>query len=195
MVKSNRADAKHEAAHAVVAVRLGLPLAYATIRPWPLTPSLNNARLGLPSDSETWLGGHYALVEGAVESWEKDLQSSDPAARDAARKEFIQYAAVISAGIGATVESKRRPSWLDIAHQGDIHDFMLVAGLLGVGRKFKTPAVQSFLNSSLIRAQIDLQKMDAGKAWDRVTTALFRKKHLTGDEIKKIITESDAEGR
>ena len=33
---------------------------------------------------------------------------------------------------------------------------------------------------------------DDGLAWERVTTALLRKKYLTGDEVRAIVAEGDA---
>ena len=81
-------SARHEAAHAVVGVRLGLPLASTDIR-WrvfgtpDMMPSLSKNQIGLAS-------GYTTLVEGTARGWEDALP--DPAARDSIERLACQCA-------------------------------------------------------------------------------------------------------
>ena len=81
--KPTRADAKHEAAHAVVSVRLDLPLASTDIKQRVITtsdkmPSLREGYVAFSS-------GFTTLVEGPVAAWEEPVPDPDAVA---ARRSF-----------------------------------------------------------------------------------------------------------
>jgi hypothetical protein len=173
--KPNRADAKHEAAHAVVSVRAGLPLASTSIRRG-LGP-----RVAPPKGIREMVSlGYTTLAEGSAEAWVAALPTPD------ARWKLKLLAAQTAAGIVAEQTSANRSHMAD---HGDLQGLVNIAAKLGIGESSEEPAVQTFIKESLELAEAMLTH-DNGLAWDRVTSSLLRKKSLTGDEVRQIVERS-----
>ena len=65
------------------------------------------------------------------------------------------------------------------------------ASVLGIGDSNEVPAVREFLGEAVTYAEAVLL-LDDGAAWDRVTAALYRKKALTGDEVRSLVAAPDS---
>lgn len=187
----DRFDAAHEAAHAVVCIRRDLPLEYATIgRRGVIGRDFLDDR-EMVEIGITKIGGHVTM------EWFDSLP--DPAAR----AKVDDLATFMAAGIVSEVV-RRDANLDDVKHRGDWQDLLkLIANLRQGGsmpdgpdatlvQAFGDPAVEDYIASALDRAQ-DILLQDDGTAWERVTTALFRKKYLTADAVRAIVTESDAD--
>jgi len=177
------ASARHEAAHAVVCVRLGLPLAYTTIRPGAGADATINpdAQRTMPPGVTLVSAGYTTLEPGTVEQWQAALP--DPAAQ--AR---IQAVAVKTAA-GMVTEAERGAHVLDASDRGDFVDLLQVAAVV-LRIPFKSndppPAVRAWCAARLTEAET-LLHADGGAAWDRVTAALLERKRLSGDEVRTLV--------
>ena len=182
--KPSRADARHEAAHAVVSVRFGLPLASTDIKQRVVTTS--NTDTPMPSLREGYVAfssGFTTLVEGTARAWEEALP--DPKAVESMRRFAIQTAA------GIVAEMQRGAEINDLTHGDDIYQIVGFASVLGIGDSNEVPAVREFLGEAVTYAEAVL-RLDDGAAWDRVTSTLYRKKALTGDEVRSLVAASDS---
>lgn len=165
--KPTRADARHEAAHAVVAVRLGLPLDSTTIR-----RSQGHAL------SDGYSLGYTSLVPGTVHRWERELPSVS--AQDKLRALATQCAAGVVAEMTAGADETAP------AHRDDLQQIVQIAGALGLGGSTDEAPVREFVGSAVRNAAAVLSA-DGEVAWDRVTVALFRKQTLSGGEVEEIV--------
>lgn len=163
-------DARHEAAHAVVSVRLGLPLESTDIlrriEPYP-------GRQGL----EVLSTGYTTLPEGTAEAWAGQLP--DPEARRNLESLAVQCAAGVVAEMAGGGKSN------DIAHRTDLESMIQIAGNLGIGMSTDQRAVKDWMQDCVGRAAGALFA-DNGVAWDRVTDALLGRGHLTGDDVRAL---------
>jgi hypothetical protein len=180
----NRADARHEAAHAVVSARCELPLASTSIKRGQ-GHSVQNAT-GLPAGVRLMSVGYTTLVRGSAQTWADALPDAS------ARRQIEQFAVQVAAGIWA--EQLRGGAIFDPVHRDDLQSLVQIAHTLRIGGSTDDEAVQIFIDSAISSAGSILLQ-DGGVAWDRVTTALLRKKCLTGAEVGSIIAESDSESR
>ena len=169
-----RADARHEAAHAVVSVRLGLPLASTDIAKRTVTSQFG--REGFAS------AGYTAIEPGSAERWTSELPA------DSARANLEAFAA--QAGAGVVAELVRGGELDDPAHRGDLQDIVQIAAVLGLGESSNDPAIRDFMTRSIKRAGEALDR-DGGRAWDIITEALMEKKALTGDQVRYLIQYAD----
>jgi hypothetical protein len=177
----DRADARHEAAHAVVSVRLGLPLAYTTIRPGTDAIISPHAQRTMPSGVKLVSVGYTTLDPGTVERWQAALP--DPEARA-----NVQAVAVKTAA-GMVTEAESGADVFDAADRGDFVELLQAAAVL-LRTPFQEndppPAVRAWCAARLTDAET-LLHVDGGAAWERVTVALLREKHLSGDEVRALV--------
>lgn len=168
-------QAHHEAAHAVVSVRLGLPLASTDIR---------RRAYRLQSGGMVLSGGYTTLVDGTVDSWYDAL--SDPEKRNWAQDQFHLLAVQCAAGVVAEKSRGVEPN--NEAHRLDVSEMLKIASVLGIGESKEDPPVQKWFTSQLERAQDVLWRDDAA-AWKRVSTELHRRRTLWGDEVRGIVAD------
>lgn len=153
----------HEAAHAIVMVRLGLPLRDVSV-------ATERGRDGL-------YHGGAAVDEGASHRWQ-----DDPAALEA-REAFEKMAAVYMAG----VDCDNRLGQPAECHCHDVELAVIQAAFLGIGGA----AVGRFLDEAQVVAARELGR-DGGAAWKAVYESLDREPHrLTGGEVRQLIRQSD----
>lgn len=163
--KPTRADARHEAAHAVVGVRLSLPLA--------------STEIGYVKHEGRGGTGLTALVEGSTDGWNREPDG---------RAKFERYTVQIAAGICAEVE---RGAGIDAPENArDLHEILQVADGFGVGGSFDDLAVRAWLVGQVEAARKILYR-DDGRAWERVTVNLLRKRKLSAAEVRALVVESD----
>ena len=180
---TDHASARHEAAHAVVCVRLGLPLAYTTIRPGAGADATINpdAQRTMPPGVTLVSCGYTTLEPGTVEQWQAALPDPEAQAR-------IQAVAVKTAA-GMVTEAERGAHVLDASDRGDFVDLLQVAAVL-LRIPFKSndppPAVRAWCAARLTEAET-LLHADGGAAWDRVTAALLQRQHLSGDDVRALV--------
>lgn len=167
-------NARHEAAHAVVAVRCGLPLLSTDIKRRtgqrfhdPSRTAANVDSLGLTQlDKGFELAWDQAWKKGGV-----DLT------------ELLRCSAVYgAAGVIADLEMG-----LQLGHPGHADD------LFGIDRYARkagclTPQeVAAYRDSAMEAARELLMNCDTGAAWDRVRVALLRKEALSGKEVEQMV--------
>jgi hypothetical protein len=176
-------NARHEAAHAVVGVRLGLPVKFATIRRAPMDAAMNS-RMGREGNSEG-----RVEIDSTVFPSAKAGGPLTVAAREAHERLAVQTAAGIlveyrRGGVGAMVG----------AGSADIAAMLETANILGIVSvpigatvdPATLPDFQPWMNDCVNRAAAILES-DDGAAWDRVRMALERKRFLSGTELRTLI--------
>lgn len=162
-------SARHEAAHAVVSVRLNLPLVYTHIR-----------RQTITEGDETFVSlGFTSIEEGSARGWIDALP--DPVARERCEALALQTAGGPAADLRAGLRLG------DVSHEGDMRGLVAMAGALGIGDE----ARPKWLSDQCNAAAVLLEACDDGAAWDRVRAVLERKRYLTGDEVRDLVAESD----
>jgi hypothetical protein len=182
MKRPSRATALHEAAHAVVSVRLGLPLNYIAIGMDSGHPPRRTA--DVPANVRLRSGGTTMLVEGTTAAWRLRLPSAD--AIDALER----FAAQTAAGIVAQ-RTTPDPAAKGPADHDDIQQIVGIAKVLGIGQSEQDERVREFIAKSTALAEQHLM-VDAGTAWQHVATALFSRKRLSAGEVDEIIRKCDA---
>lgn len=158
------AVASHEAAHAVAAVLLGLPLVFTDVR----TRKTDGG----------YVGGCTLLAENVLRA----LHAESGFAAFAARR-GVQIAAGITADLRAG---------LPFGHVSHCGDWRLLVGIavdLGLGASEEDAAVGEWAEGRVDAAE-NILVQDDGAAWDRVRVALVRKKSLTGDEVRVLVGET-----
>jgi len=174
---SSVVTARHEAAHAVVGVRLNLPLAYSSVRSEVIAEGGSEGGRCSYTKDKFLSVGYTALVEGSSEAWIKVLP--DPEARERLEAMALQTAA----GIAADAESDLKLG--DVSHQEDLQALVQIAGALGIGISTEELAVREWMSRALQAAGVLLQRVDTGAAWDRVRVTLARKRYLTGAQVRR----------
>jgi hypothetical protein len=129
--------------------------------------------------------GYTGLVEGSARAWQRALPDPD------ARKALVGFAAQAAGGIVA--EMARGASPFGAECRDDLFGVVQIAGVLGVGNSSDEEDVRAFVSAAVATAKEALEGRDDGIAWERVTTALLRKTALTGDDVRAIVREADAE--
>lgn len=188
--KPTRRDARHEAAHAVAAVRVGLPLASTDIRRG--RPIEERQRLRDADGAVSVSVGYTTLTVGTMQPWVDALPDAE------ARDNIECYAIQVAAGIGAELDRGGHIS--DPKHGDDFQQLVQIAAILkippldGDGVAEWIPAeddVAAFIRKAINDAQ-EVLMADDGTAWEHVTTELLKKHHLSGDQVRKIIADCDA---
>jgi hypothetical protein len=175
-------DAVHEAAHAVVSVRLGLPLASTDI----LKRGRINHPGGVPTGYQALESAGYTTLEpGSADRWVDELP--DPAARASLEALAAQAAA------GIVAELSRGAKLDDPAHYDDRYGVVAIAGVLGLGTSSVEQPVRDFIVASIERAK-DVLLQDDCRAWNTVANALLERKTLTGDEVLYLVQFTDDTG-
>lgn len=171
---SSRHVARHEAAHALVAVRLGLVVISTDTRVRRV-PGTNLESAGcteLGDGPREWLANR-----------------TDPTARERLA------ACAIEAAAGCAADVRRGLSLGHISHKGDIRYMVEMALALGIAQSKADPAVEPWAAEQVRIADAVLASVDDGAAWDRVAVALERKRILTGTEVCGLVfgsTPADA---
>jgi hypothetical protein len=162
-------NARHEAAHAVVAVQLGLPLTTVDIR-------VMKRNVG---DQRIMAGGYTGLDEEKFQQWQDTLP--DPAAIAA----LTATATMAAAGCVADGVEDMGPA--DFGQRSDIRQMAAIAGALGMGSgSFLDPAAHPFIFARVEEAN-EILYSDKCAAWDRVRFALATQKVLTGDQVRALV--------
>lgn len=78
---------------------------------------------------------------------------------------------------------------LDATCRDDLQQIVQIAGWLAIGSSTDESAVREFIDRAVHGAGEHLLDADDGVAWDRVTTALFRRSFMTSDEVRSIVAE------
>ena len=175
-------NARHEAAHAVVSVRLGLPLASTDIVRRTSSPDGRQVRVP-PGYNAVASLGYTTLVKGTAEAWIDKLP--DPIAKDSLER----LAAQAAAGMVAEVDAGHQLG--DAAHHDDFYRLVQLADVLGLGQSNQDPAVRGFIASAYVRAEKILHGDREG--WDGVAQALLDRQALTGDEVRALLREAAGE--
>jgi hypothetical protein len=179
-------DACHEAAHAVAAIRLGLPLDYTSIG--SLGESAMKKELDifgrgdLPADFTLRSVGYTTYIEGTMQGWVDALPA------ESARQSLEAASAETAAGIVAETRMGGKPG--DLACRSDVRSLVAVAAALGIGRSTEEPKVREFIADAYERAAEVLFE-DDGRGWDAVTLALAEHRYLSGDAVAAILQECD----
>ncbi len=165
--ESDAERAWHEAAHAVVAARLGLPL-----------QSVNIRIVAQPGQSVAVSGGITNIDGKVLKCWYELLPSSE------AMKQLDNYGTMVAAGMVA--EGRRpAPNPKDPAALGDEARLAeWIYGLHGVAPK--TPAGKASIEKHVVEAE-KILLADDGKAWDTVHATLASKGEMSGDEVRGIV--------
>lgn len=169
--------ARHEAAHAVLSVRLGLPLDTVDLRTRTVESTEGRA---VPNDVDVKSGGYATLEPGTAEKWEAEARQGDATA--GARLEALAVQTM-----GGIVAAGR---YNDLGCRDDLYQLVGIADALGIGSRLKDPAVEAWIKGIEQRAK-EILFQDEGAAWDRVRVALERKRCLAGEEVEKLVAESD----
>lgn len=165
--------AMHEAAHAVVSVRLGLPLESTDIIEREEAVGAAGKTIGVSQ-------GFTTLREGTVRPWLEALPD------EGARRNLEAFGAQGAAGIVA--ERYLGSADDHPAIQEDLTAVVIVAGWLGLGKDAAEPPVRRFVAQATARAE-EVLMQDGGAAWDRVTEALIERRALSGDDVQHIVSE------
>lgn len=180
--KPTLADARHEAAHAVVSVRLGLPLESTSIRRELITASSGRPSSVPLRPGEAFVSaGYTTLVNGTTEQWVRALP--DATARESLKNFGAQ------AGAGIVAEMRRGAVLSDVSHRDDVQQLVQIAGILGIGTSTAEPEVRQWIAERIAVAEAVLQD-DGGASWDRVAATLARKQILSGDQVRALVYES-----
>ena len=163
---SDAQRAWHEAAHAVVAARLGLPL-----------QSVNIRIVAQPGKRVAVSGGITNIDGKVIKRWYELLPDPE------AMKQLENYGTMVAAGM---IAERRRPvpNPKDPAALGDeaqLADFLF--GLHGLNSK--TPAGREWIEKRLVEAEKIL--LADGKAWDTVHATLASNGEMSGDEVRGIV--------
>ena len=175
--------ARHEAAHAVAAFRLGLPLVYTAIE--------RRARVPDPSAEEATANapvGVTVFAEGAAEAWLAALPDQ------AARAGIDAYAVQIAAGVWADASASRSAStslWgkakaLFALSKRDYAALVELAGHLELPNGDEGEDVEATYALKAVGSAMKLLKADQ-VVWDRVTAALERAGRLTSAEVAALV--------
>ena len=161
--------AKHEAAHAVVAIALGLPLE---------SVSIGGATITGDNGRRFQLAGCTRLSVSASEHWRRDWR--DPVARVTLANEAIMSAAGICCDLTAGARLGDR------SHRLDAFKIMRIAGMLGIGASIAEQPVRRFL-AECIEAAGEILKQSDCEQWNRLSNALHRQRSLSGDQARTCI--------
>lgn len=161
--------ARHEAAHAVCSVRLGLPLAYTTLdprsQPWVRPVDMLGGLLML---------GETSLEAGTAAVWEAALPDA------AARRNLLSLAVQQAAGIVAELDAED-VALTDIGHSTDLEGLVEIARAVGIPDDEQV--LRAFVREAMMRAAAILEG-DHGAGWNRVAAALRARRFLTGNEVR-----------
>lgn len=165
-------SARHEAAHAVVSVQLGLPLASTDIRRRTVDPNTGERMRDAVSV------GFTTLRRGSAEGWRAALPDG------AAREKLEALGAQCAAGVVAETEAGLPLSAPE--HREDLVAIVQIAGALGLGTSNEDEAVRRFMAECFQRAA-DVLFADDGEAWAAVTRALLERRVLNAEEVARCI--------
>ena len=168
MIGDEKTNARHEAAHAVVAIRLGLPLDSTSALREDESPDVSE----IQSRGREMVGtvGHTRFPPEAVSQWVRALPN--PSAVD-----MLERMATMAA---AGIETERiRGTTSDVPNSGDVEQILAIAAHLG-----RSP--EEFKTACASRAFAVLRQ-DKGAAWHRVTEALHRERRLTAEQVRTIM--------
>ena len=187
---TDRSTARHEAAHAVVAVRLDLALSYTSIQRGTAAGDGS-----IRAEAQRTAPPGKVLVSAGVTVLERDpLARSEAAFPNPQARAHLEKVPVYQAA-GIVAEAKMGVGLHDEANRNDLDYLMRQAEtLLGItfNHADSPPAVREWLAAQIKEADRVLH-VDGGAAWDRVMAALLRKNDLIGDEVRALVAEADRE--
>ena len=173
----DRERALHEAAHAVVAIRLGLPLASTDIESRPITDISGH---GIPDDVVVTQGGLTTLTEGTIDALLAALPGST------AREGLEAVGVMIAAGVEAEIRGGVTAH--DVRCRSDVYDLVVLARVLGIGNSTGDPPVVAWMHALNVRAWGFLRQ-DGKAAWHRVAAALIQRRSLSGVEVEELVSK------
>jgi hypothetical protein len=173
-----RSNARAAAAFGVIAVRRGLPLESVDI-----IPAIASFKRSPEEDFQTAISdGCATLVDGAGEAWVDALPDPEAVAR-------LTDMATMAAGLCISEGKEGRTAGDGDRQQSAAYRMFLIAQVLEHNDKEerKQWIIQRVIDALTILAH------DGEAAWNRVRTELETKQHLTGDEVRALVAESDAQ--
>jgi hypothetical protein len=176
--KNARSYARSAAAFAVVAVRRDLPLESADTIPMITTAMIS---LTEEEDRKAVAGSCATLTEGAAVAWVDALP--DPAAT----ARLTDMATMASALCISELKEGRLPGD-DVGQLETMNIIYLIAEALDLYEGERDRWVEQRIKDAFA-----ILMQDGEAAWDRVRFELERRSYLTGDEVRALIAESDAE--
>lgn len=167
--------ARHEAAHAVVAARLGLPLVSTDVK-----------KVAVSHQIGAFISGGYTAYDDVqIQAWLAALPASNP------RERLEALATATAAGMVASQNSGLE-MWHSM-HESDEAQLVAIARKLGIGNSVSEPAVGQWMDERIQQAR-QLLERDDGAAWDRVRVTLEAKRFLTAEGVCELIAKSDGQG-
>lgn len=168
--------APHESAHAVVAVRSGIPVRFVEIRRQLVRdrkkmPSLRHMKPGTAGVAL----GHTSTGSALRDFWRA---RDTPEGQDGLRR----YAVVTLAGVYSDMRL-RGSTFEAVEHNDDVQLFYDICDYLGITG---WPAVKAFGDECLDRVRDLLLLVDKGRAWQEVAKRLLERRRLQGDEVRRI---------
>jgi hypothetical protein len=165
--------AVHEAAHAVVHVRLGTPLLSVDIKPRKIA-----TQKGMLMSA-----GYTQMEPGYSERWRRQLPDPE------AHFRLENVAVGIAAGIVAdTLVNGLKIG--DTSHRGDLESIVHIAYWLGVEHPESSDVFREWLADRYAAAAEVLTRNESA-AWKHVTEHLVNLKTLSGTDVARLISEAD----
>lgn len=175
-----RGHARAAAAFAVVAVRQGLPLESADILPTIIPAKFNPE----PDVLRTQIASASArLNQAEADAWLDALP--DPAA-------VAKFTALATtAGALCISDGKEGKSAGGDSQQDALYTMWLIARVLD----YDEPEARGRWIMQRVMAALEILVQDGEAAWDRVRAELEQRGRLTGDEVRALVAESDAQSK